>query len=68
MSLDIEGSEPEALEAFDIDLYRPELLCVEMQTYTRDRLLDYFTSHGYVPIERYREADQVNMYSRRRDS
>lgn len=32
----IEGSEPEALEAFDIDRYRPELLCVEMQTYTRD--------------------------------
>lgn len=68
VSLDIEGSEPEALEAFDIDRYRPELLCVEMQTYTRDRLLDYFTSHGYVPIERYREADTVNVYFRRRDS
>ena len=67
VSLDIEGSEPEALEAFDIDRYRPELLCVEMQTYTRDRLLDYFTSHGYVPIEQYRQADPVNTYFRRRD-
>ena len=66
VSLDIEGSEPEALEGFDIDRYRPELLCVEIQTYTRDRVLGYFTSRGYVPVERYRDHDPVNMYFRRR--
>lgn len=40
----------------------------EMQTFTRDRLLNYFTSHGYVPIEHYRHADTINMYFRRRDA
>jgi FkbM family methyltransferase len=64
VSLDIEGSEPEALEGFDIDRYRPDLLCVETQPYTIDRLHAYFTSHGYVRIEQYRQADSVNEYYR----
>lgn len=66
VSLDIEGSEPEALQAFDIERYRPDLLCVEMQKYTRDLLLAYFAEHGYEVIERYRQADSVNLYFRRR--
>lgn len=66
VSMDIEGSEPEALEGFDIERYRPDLLCIEIQTYTRDRLLAYFASHGYVPIEPYRRVDPVNLYFRRR--
>lgn len=66
VSLDIEGSEPEALQAFDIARYRPDLLCVETQTYTRDRLFSYFAAHGYEVIDRYREADSVNLYFRRR--
>jgi FkbM family methyltransferase len=65
VSLDIEGSEPEALEAFDLRRYRPELLCVESQTYTREALLDYFAGSGYELIEKYREADHVNLYFRR---
>jgi FkbM family methyltransferase len=65
VSLDIEGSEPEALEGFDIDRYRPELLCVEIQTYTRGRVFAYFASHGYQPIEPYRNHDEVNTYFRR---
>lgn len=66
VSLDIEGFELEALEAFDIERYRPDLLCVEVQTRTRDRLLAYFASHGYEPIEQYRQADPVNLYFRPR--
>jgi len=66
VSMDIEGAEPEALEGFDIERYRPELVCVEMQTYTRDRVLEYFASHGYEVIEPYREPDPVNLYFRRR--
>jgi len=66
VSLDIEGSEPEALQAFDIERYRPDLLCIEMQTYTRESLLSYFAARGYEVIERYREADSVNLYFRRR--
>ena len=66
LSMDIEGSEPEALEAFDIERYRPELICIEVQTYTRDWLFNYFASHGYVPIERYRPVDSVNHYFERK--
>jgi FkbM family methyltransferase len=66
VSMDIEGSEPRALEGFDIDRYQPELLCVETQTYTRDWILEYFASHGYDIIEPYREPDPVNLYFRRR--
>jgi FkbM family methyltransferase len=65
VSMDIEGSEPAALEGFDIERYRPDLLCVEVQTYTRERLLAYFASHHYVPIESYRAVDEVNIYFRR---
>jgi len=66
MSLDIEGSEPEALQGFDIGRYRPDLFCVETQTYTRDWLMSYFAGHGYEVIHRYRDADTVNLYFRRR--
>jgi len=66
VSMDIEGAEPEALEGFDIERYGPELLCVEIQTYTRERILRYFRSHGYVPIQRYRVVDPVNLYFRRK--
>ena len=66
VSLDIEGSELEALEGFDIERYRPDLLCVETQTYTRDSVLSYFASHRYELIEPYRGADSVNLYFRRR--
>ena len=66
LSMDIEGSEPEALEGFDIERYRPELICIEVQTYTRERLFQYFASHGYVPIERYRPVDAVNHYFQRK--
>lgn len=65
VSLDIEGFEPEALEGFDIERYRPDLLCVEMQSYTRDRILSYFTSHRYEVIRPYTEVDAVNLYFRR---
>jgi FkbM family methyltransferase len=65
VSLDIEGFEPEALEGFDIGRYRPDLLCVEIQPHTRDRILSYFASHGYEVIRPYAEVDPVNLYFRR---
>jgi FkbM family methyltransferase len=65
VSLDIEGFEPEALEGFDIERYRPDLLCVEIQPHTRDRILSYFSSHRYEVIHPYREVDAVNLYFRR---
>lgn len=65
VSLDIEGHEPEALQGFDIDRYRPDLLCVEIQPYTREWIHRYFAAHGYTVIEPYRHVDPVNLYFRR---
>ena len=45
VSLGIEGFEPETLEGFDLERYRPELLCVKMQTHARQRLVAYSASH-----------------------
>jgi FkbM family methyltransferase len=62
LSLDIEGHEPQALDGFDIERYRPELVCVEAKPFNRQVLSDYFTRHGYVRIDSYLEHDQVNWY------
>ena len=62
LSMDIEGAELLALAGFDIDRFRPELVCIEAYHVGRDKALAYFKAHGYEPIERYRERDKVNDY------
>jgi len=65
VSLDIEGFELRALEGFDIDRYRPDLLCVEMHDETRGQLTRYLAAHGYEVIQPYEKVDAVNLYFRR---
>ncbi len=62
LNLDIELWEPRALAGFDIETYRPELVCVEAHREVRDRLLDYFTRHGYARLDMYFLFDQRNWY------
>lgn len=62
LNLDIEGHEPMALAGFDIDRFRPELVCVEAKPKNREFLETYFAEHGYEQIERYLEHDQTNYY------
>jgi FkbM family methyltransferase len=62
LNLDIEGHEPMALAGFDIDRFRPELVCVEAKPQNREFLKQYFADHGYVQLERYLEHDQTNYY------
>lgn len=62
LSMDIEGAELLALAGFDIDRFRPELVCIEAYHAGRDKVLAYFAAHGYEAIERYRERDKVNDY------
>lgn len=62
ISLDIELWEPRALAGFDIEKYRPELVCVEAHREVRDRILDYFTRHGYTRLDLYFLFDQRNWY------
>ncbi len=67
LSMDIEGGAPKALAGFDIERYRPELVCLEASggdPEYRKGLLDYFERHGYERIDRYLEYDVVNWYFR----
>jgi methyltransferase FkbM-like protein len=62
VSMDIELSEPKALAGFDIDKYRPRLVCVEAHPEVRQQLLDYFTDHHYQVVGRYLRADPANLW------
>jgi FkbM family methyltransferase len=62
LSLDIEGAQLSALRGFDIERFRPDLACVEMHMPDHDKILQYFDTHGYEPLDKYREHDIVNMY------
>ena len=62
MSMDIELAEPKALAGFDIDRFRPALVCIEAHPQVRQQILDYFAAHGYVLIGRYLRIDPQNLY------
>jgi FkbM family methyltransferase len=62
VSMDIEGAEPLALAGFDIERFKPELLCVEAKVKNREFLAKYFADHGYAQIERYLDYDKTNYY------
>ena len=62
MNIDIEGHEPPALAGFDIERFKPTLVCIESKVKNREPILEYFAAHGYERIEAYLERDQVNWY------
>jgi FkbM family methyltransferase len=62
LSMDIEEHEPQALAGFDIDRFKPELVCVEAHPSVRNQLLRYFTGHGYVRIDKFLPYDELNWY------
>ena len=65
LSMDIEKGEPPALRGFDIERYRPALVCIESQKgEVRAALVEYFADHGYERIEAYRPYDARNWYYR----
>jgi len=65
VSMDIELSEEKALNGFDIQRFKPRLLCVEGTPLKRPRIIEYFASHGYRYIEEYKAYDNVNLYFQR---
>jgi len=67
LNLDIELWEPHALAGFDIEKYRPDLVCVEAHRQVRDQLLAYFSAHGYVRLDQYFFFDQRNWYFASKD-
>lgn len=64
LSMDIETGEPAALAGFDIERFRPELVCIEASKSVRDQISKYFEEHGYERIEEFLPLDRVNWYFR----
>ena len=62
LSMDIEQGEPAALAGFDIERFRPELVCIEANPNVRERISAYFEEHGYERIDAYLKHDPVNWY------
>ena len=60
--MDIELHEPQALAGFDIDRFKPALVCVEGLLPVRQQILDYFAAHGYVVVGKYMWVDLENLY------
>jgi FkbM family methyltransferase len=64
LSMDIEEGEPAALAGFDIERFKPELVCIEVSPSVRDKIVAYFAAHGYERIDEYTKHDSVNWYYR----
>jgi FkbM family methyltransferase len=62
LSMDIELGEPRALAGFDIERYRPALVCIEVHPQVRQELINYFHRHHYVLAGKYLGVDAQNLY------
>lgn len=60
LSMDIEGAQWEALQGFDIERYRPELVCIEKDR--PDVIPEWFERHGYERLRHYEKYDLSNWY------
>lgn len=55
LSMDIEDAEPAALAGFDIQRYKPDLVCIEAHPSIQEELTKYFRENNYEKIEKYSE-------------
>jgi FkbM family methyltransferase len=62
LNMDIELAEPKALKGFDIERFRPALVCIEAHSEVRQQILDYFAAHHYVIVGKYLRVDAANLY------
>lgn len=62
LSMDIELHEPQALNGFSIERFRPRLICIESHAPVRQQILDYFAARGYVVVGKYLRADTENLW------
>jgi FkbM family methyltransferase len=62
LSVDVELAEPKVLAGFEIDRFKPALVCVEGQPEVRQQILDYFAANSYVLVGKYLRADLQNLY------
>jgi FkbM family methyltransferase len=62
LSMDIELHEPKALQGFDLQRFRPSLVCIEGLLPVRQQILEYFARNGYVLVGKYMWVDLENLY------
>lgn len=62
LSIDVELSEIEVLAGFDIEKYRPKLVCIEAHSPVQKEIHAYFKAHHYVKSEKYSYLDHLNVY------
>ena len=62
LSMDIELAEPKALAGFEIQRFRPDLVCIESHPEVRQQILEYFDRNGYVIVGKYLRVDPHNLY------
>jgi FkbM family methyltransferase len=62
VSMDIELHEPQALAGFDLQRFKPSLVCIEGLLPVRQTILDHFARTGYVLVGKYMRVDRENMY------
>ncbi len=62
LSMDIDLAEPKALAGFDIDRFRPDLVCIEVHPQVRQQIIDYFAKHQYVLVGKDVRVDPHNLY------
>ncbi len=62
LSMDIEQGEPAALAGFDINRWKVQLVCIEMQPVVAPIIREYMQKHGYAPIKGYAAIDTINTY------
>lgn len=68
LSIDVELAEPDVLRGFDIERFKPSLVCIEGHKDVRQQVLEYFAKHGYVLVGKYLRVDIHNLYFERMKS
>lgn len=62
LNIDVELHEPQVLRGFDIERFRPALVCIEGLLPVRQQILNYFAEHKYVLVGKYVWVDLENLY------
>jgi FkbM family methyltransferase len=62
LSVDVELSEPKVLSGFDVERFRPALVCIEAHPQVRQQILAYFARHRYMVVGKYLRVDVQNLY------
>ncbi|MDG2304677.1 MAG: FkbM family methyltransferase [Candidatus Binatia bacterium] len=66
LNIDVEGHYEEVLAGFDLERWKPRLVCIEEEG---PFAVSWFRERGYEPIPRYRHRDPTNWYfASRRDA